>query len=103
MRDKPEKTYDNFRYPTIEYIKWRHDSAYEMLKSFMDRMGEELFVEHGIAIVNKYGRKHFKTKEDLLRFLECYPRLMQQYFMMHGKEIENERLIASNHPDSANI
>ena len=92
MRDKPEKLIDpSSGYPTQDALEWESDYAREQLTAFMDKMGEEIFVKHGIEICNKYGNKHFKTREDLLKFLEECPKYMKAYFDMHGGEVENEQ------------
>jgi len=92
MRDKPTKQIDpKTGYPTREYLQWQHEESLELLKGFMDRMGKELFVKHGIEICNKFGNKFFKTEEDLLKFMEHSPKYMRLYFTIHGKEAENEK------------
>lgn len=92
MRDKPKDWIDpETGYPTREAMEWKHEEALELLKNFMSKMGEDAFIQHGIKICNKMGRKHFKTREDLLTFMEKVPKLMACYFTMHGKEAENEK------------
>ena len=91
MRDKPEKQMDpSTGYTTREMMLWQSDYAREQLTDFMNRMGKDEFVKHGIEICNRYGNKHFKTEEDLLKFLEHSPKYMKCCFDIHGKEAERE-------------
>ena len=92
MRERPKKRIDpSSGYPSREDLAWQSDNAFEMLTDFMNKMGEDIFVKHGIEIVNRYGRKHFKTKDDLLTFMQEAPKMMKCYMDMHGKEAEREK------------
>ena len=75
MRERPKKRFDaSSGYPTREDLAWQSDAAFELLDDMKNKMGEDVFVKHGIEIVNRYGRKHFKTREDLIKFMQEAPK-----------------------------
>lgn len=97
MRDRPKNRFDRSTgYPTREDMKWQHEEALELLTDFMNRMDEDAFVKYGIQICNKHGRKHFKTKDDLLTFMQECPKYLRCYFDMHAKGIEYEKTRNAN-------
>ena len=93
-RDRPKNRIDpSSGYPTKDDLLWQHEYALDMLTQFKDRMGEDLFCQHGIGIVNKYhsGIKPIETNEEFLDLMNRCAKMVKGCFDAHGKEIENEQ------------